>query len=191
MQRDASLADDLFGFDYPDPPAVAPPSPTEAVSAPPSETAPEPAAATPAVLPEARVSTLTQIRAALRVARYHARRTWRDARSHPGGPVYTIEHFQPPSIGDADHLCTACGATTRIPGQIQYRDGRGWVQANWYGGWSEKWGAGYHTWFSIPAMIPAVCWIWLVIRPFRMSVFLAVLAATIALAWALYGFGVI
>lgn len=137
------------------------------------------------------MSTITQIRAALRLGAYRARRTWRDARSHPGGPVHTVEHFQPPSIGGADHHCAACGATTRIPGQIQYRDGRGWVQDGYHDGWSEKWGVAYHTYFAIPAMIPPTIWIWLVIRPFRMSVFLAVLAATVALAWALYGFGVI
>jgi hypothetical protein len=121
------------------------------------------------------VSVFGQVWAMLRLAGYQARRTWRDARNDPGGPISKIEHFDPPSIAK----------------QIAYRDGRGWVPDGWYSGWSDAWGVRYHTWWAIPAMTPAVIWIWLVIRPFRMFFAVAVLAATVALVWALFHFGVL
>ena len=165
----------LFGDDVLPPGApAAPPVPAAEpapLPPPPAETASAESTGAPA---EARAGTLRQAWGALRLAGYSARRTWREARNHPGGPIWTIEHFDPPSIS----------------AQIAYRDGRGWVQDGYPGGWSEQWGVAYHTWWAIPAMIPAVCWIWLVTRPFRMGGFTLAVAATAAAGWALVHFGV-
>ena len=168
---------DVFDFTHdgtstPWQPAPAPtpePTPNPALG-PTAETpapAPEPAAEPPAV---PQMSGFDQLRAAVRLGGYKARRTWRDARAHPGGPIHLIEHWRPPSIAD----------------QIAYRDGTGWAPDSHPAGWSAEWGTRYHTWWAIPAMIPAVIWLWLVTSPFRMAWFVLSVVLTIALTWALH-----
>jgi hypothetical protein len=184
MSHDTDFLDAVFGDgdDGPGWNAGAAPGPSPEVPAEPPQ--PEPAAfpaAPPA--PAAEVAAVTarqQALSALRQAVIAARLTWRMARRNEGGFINGIEHWLPPSIGGAGVRCTACGATVHIPGQIQYRDGRAWVPEGHYGGWSEQWGARYHTWWAIPAMIPAIIWLWLVVRPFRQIVALALFALTLA-----------
>lgn len=165
------MATDLSGLfgpaDMPQP--AAPPVPP----APPPQ--PEPPPAVPAVPETAQVSTLRQARAALATAYFKGRRTWRDARNHHGGPIWKIEHYQPPSIS----------------GQIAYRDGRGWVPDSHHGGWADEWGVRYHTWIAIPVMIPAVILIYLVTSPYRMGVAALIAIVTGAFVWALFHFGVL
>jgi len=126
-----------------------PPAPVPPPDDPPSPPLAPPAS--PAVPAGAQVSALTQAFAAFRRGWIGAKLTWRQSRRRDGGWIHGIEHWHPPSIAD----------------QIAYRDGRGWLPTGQEGTLTEEAGVFYHTRIAIPAMIPAILWLWIWARPFR------------------------